>query len=430
MKISRNFLSALFVVMFFCTSAQGDIQNMKDWLYDAGEIDLNGFLEARNGWRLQNDINQKDASLAEIRLQLDMAKDLGWGQLKIKGDLLADFVTDDYAGELRDLNLLFSPLDMVDMKIGRQVLTWGTGDLLFINDLFPKDWKSFFIDRDDEYLKAPSDAVKMSIFLDLINIDLVYVPVFTGSSYIEGERLSSWNPMFLQTTGRNYIFEDEERNSMGRDSEFALRLSQNVGGLEVALYSYSGFWNTPEGQNPVNRKLVYPRLSVYGASLRGSLLGGIGNIETGYYDSRQDRDGTDPLLRNSEIRFLAGFERELARNLTGSLQYYLEWMQDYHDYEQALDQALPGSPHKDEKRSLLTVRLTKLMLNQNLKLSLFVYYSPTDKDAYMRPKVHYKVTDSLSVEAGGNIFMGSEDYTFWGQFEDNTNAYGGVRWNF
>ncbi len=49
---------------------------------------------------------------------------------------------------------------MVNLKIGRQVFTWGTGDYLFINDLFPKDYESFYIGRDDEYLKRPSEAVK------------------------------------------------------------------------------------------------------------------------------------------------------------------------------------------------------------------------------------------------------------------------------
>ncbi|MFW6031595.1 MAG: hypothetical protein ACOC9T_03300, partial [Myxococcota bacterium] len=32
----------------------------------------------------------------------------------------------------------------------------GTGDLVFLNDLFPKDWRSFLLGRDLDYLKAPS----------------------------------------------------------------------------------------------------------------------------------------------------------------------------------------------------------------------------------------------------------------------------------
>lgn len=405
------------------------LDRLKDTAYDEYGIDLIGFIETRAGWRLQDDEYQRDISLAEIRLQLELGKDLGWGQLAVKGDLVADDVVHEIRGELRDLNLLFSPMDIMDVKMGRQVLTWGTGDLLFINDLFPKNWKSFFIGRDDEYLKAPSDAVKVSLFFEAFDLDLVYIPLFNNSEYIDGERLSYWNPLLGRTAGRDFIFADEERNSFGNDSEFSLRLSKNIGGKELALYTYSGFWKTPEGINGdmLDPRLVYPHLTVYGASIRGAIWGGIGNLELGYYDSRQDRSGEDSLVRNSEYRFLAGFERELGQNLTGAFQYYLEWMEDHGEYARSLP---TGSPEKDELRSLFTMRLTKLLLNQNLRLSLFVYYSPTDEDAYFRPKVHYKVSDQWAVEAGGNIFLGSDDHTFFGQFEDNTNAYAGVRYNF
>lgn len=150
-------------------------------------------------------------------------------------------------------------------------------------------------------------------------------------------------------------------------------------------------------------------------------------METGYYDSSQADNGNDPLTRNDEVRFLAGFEREIGQELTASIQYYLEWMMDYDNYEASL---IPGSPPKDEYRSVLTLRLTKLLMNQNLILSFFGYYSPTDEDAYLRPKAQYKMTDSWLLEAGGNIFIGSEDHTFFGQFSKNTNVYMGLRFNY
>ncbi|HEA69134.1 MAG TPA: hypothetical protein ENI07_20335 [Desulfobacterales bacterium] len=405
----------------------GDKFSIRDQLYKKYEIELYGFIEGRQGWRLQNDPHEKDASISEMRLQLDLTRDADWGTVKLKGDIIGDQVEEDVYGEIREMNILFSPLDYMDLKVGRQTLTWGTGDLLFVNDLFPKDWESFFIGRDDEYLKAPSDAIKGSIFSDLLNIDLVYTPLFNGSQYIDGGRLSYWNPILGRTAGRDFIFDDQERDSIFQDSEYAARLSKNMAGLELAFYGYYGFWKTPEGLDVEEVKLFYPELSVYGASAREALLGGIGNFEIGYYDSREDRGGGDPLVRNSEIRMIAGFERELAPDLTGGFQYYLEWMQDYDTYKKTLP---VGQVARDEFRHLLTLRLTKLVMNQNLRLSLFVYYSPSDQDGYIRPKVHYKITDQWAVEVGANIFAGENDHTFFGQFQDNTNAYAGVRWSF
>ncbi|MDF1576855.1 MAG: hypothetical protein P1P81_00240 [Desulfobulbales bacterium] len=427
--VNKWFRPALFSGLILLTplmAFSGGLDDLQARLSDEYRTDLIGFIETRAGVRLRDDPSQKDASLGEVRLQMDLNSDLDFGILKLKTDLLGDLVTEEAIVELRELNLLFFPHDMIDVKAGRQVLTWGTGDLLFINDLFPKDWESFFIGRDVEYLKAPSDALKSSVFTDLFNFDLIYVPRFNGSEYIDGSRISYWNGVLGRTSGRDFIFVDDERNKAFEEDEVHARLNKNLGGLELDGYGYYGYWKTPEGVKLAGPKLFYPGLAVIGASARNSIWGGIGNLEIGYYDSFDDRKGADPLIRNSEIRFLAGFVRELARNFTGGFQYYLEYMQDYDEYESTADPATA----KDEYRHVTTVRLTRLLMNQTLTLSLFAYYSPSDEDGYLRPKFHYKVTDQLAVDGGINWFFGADDHTFFGQFEEATNIYVGVRWNY
>jgi hypothetical protein len=84
----------------------------------------------------------------------------------------------------------------------------------------------------------------------------------------------------------------------------------------------------------------------------------------------------------------------------------------------------------DENRHVLTLRLAKLLMRQNLRLSLFTYYSPSDQDAYLRPNVKYKLSDNWSAEIGGNVFLGEHEHTFFGQFRDNSNLYASVRYAF
>jgi hypothetical protein len=256
----------VFLVIVAFSEGTGTASALQDRLYDDYGVGLNGFVEFRQGWRLQDDSYEKDASISEARLQLDMGKDLDWGLLKFKGDIAGDEVEEEVRAELREFNLTFSPLEIMDVKMGRQIITWGTGDLLFINDLFPKDWRSFFIGRDDEYLKAPSEALKMGLFFDFADLDLVYAPVFNGSDYVDGSRLSYWNGLLGRTAGRDFIFADHERNSFFTDDEYALRISKNISGTELALYGYRGFWKTPEGVDMVAEKLIYPRLNAVGAS--------------------------------------------------------------------------------------------------------------------------------------------------------------------
>jgi hypothetical protein len=403
------------------------LEDLRDLLYDQYEIDIYGFLEARGGARLQENPYEKNTSIGEMRLQTDLSRLFDWGELKIKFDLLGDTVLEEVDADLRDLYLSFSPLDMMDIKVGRQILTWGTGDLLFVADFFPKDWVSFFIGRDTEYLKSPSDAARISLFFDLFNLELVYVPKFDGSVYVDGSRLSYWNPLLGRIAGRDFVFHDHRPDDFGTHSEYALRLSKNIEGMELALYGYNGFWQTPEGVDPAGPRLIYPDLSIVAASIRDAWLGGITHLELGYYDSRDDGSGENPNIRNSEFRLLAGYERELGQDYTGGVQYYLEYMQEYEEYKRHLPEEMNK---KDEYRHVLTLRLTKLLMNQNLTLSFFTYYSPSDADGYIRPKMNYKINDQWTAEVGGNIFFGSDDHTFFGQFKKNTNAYAGIHFSF
>jgi len=399
-------------------------------------FDLTGFWEMRGGWRTQRDRGEKSASIGESRLQLRAERTVRDLTLHLTTDLLYDPVlnqprVDLEEGQgvldLREAWVSARPTPWMDLKVGRQVLTWGTGDLLFLNDMFPKDWNAFFIGRDQEYLKAPNDALKVSFFSDVANLNVVYVPHFDADRFIDGRRLSYYNTMFGRLAGRDAVVHADRPDDWFRDDEYAWRLYRSVGAYEVAVYGYSGFWKSPGGFDPASGRATFPPLNTYGASVRGPVGRGIGNFETAFYDSRTDRDGTDPFVPNSQMRFLAGYEQEVARDLTVGGQYYVELMLKYPEYLRTL---AAGSPAADRDRHVVTLRVTQLALNQNLELGLFGYYSPTDADAYLRPRAAYKVDDHWSVEVGGNVFFGRYDHTFFGQFDDNSNVYVAVRYGF
>jgi len=63
-------------------------------------------------------------------------------------------------------------------------------------------------------------------------------------------------------------------------------------------------------------------------------------------------------------------------------------------------------------------------------LSLFSFYSPSDRDAYLRPYVSYKITDRLRIDGGANILFGQKNYTQFAQMEHNRNVYLGLRYSF
>ncbi|MFZ5813284.1 MAG: hypothetical protein ACOY4F_14700 [Thermodesulfobacteriota bacterium] len=387
--------------------------------------EVHGFLEVRAGCRTQPDPYEKEASILETRLQGEVSTQTDWAQFKYKGDVWYDGILEQVRYDTREAWMFLRPSGSLDIKIGRQVLTWGTGDLVFLNDLFPKDWQSFFIGRDAEYLKAPSESVKVSLFSDVLNADFVFTPLFASDRFITGQYVSYWNGALGHLAGNESELDYEKPDRWFTDAEYAARLYRSVGAYELALYGYFGFWKNPGGI-AASGEYVFPRLHVYGASARGPVAGGIGNIEVAYYDSIEDPDGRDPNINNSEMRYLVGFAREIGRDFNASVQYYVEQLLGYHGYRESF----AGDQPRDEVRHVLTVQLTKLLMNQNLELSLSGYWSPSDRDAYLRPKILYKWTDNINQEVGANIFLGERDDTMFGQYKADTNIYMALRYSF
>ena len=389
----------------------------------AAEVELHGFVEGAWGARTARSSaheGEQDYTLQEVRAQVRLSAYGDLGEAFVRADFVNDGLEDPRTFlELREAYLRFTTAaDRLDVKAGRQALTWGTGDLLFVNDLFPKDWESFFVGREAAYLKAPSDAARLSLYGLPAEIELVITPRFSPDLLpVPGGRFSMASPPGVEFPAL------EPANTL-ESAELAARIADTVGSIEAAAYLYRGFHKTPVGVQPdetMTLRPYHPELSVYGASLRGPGLGGLAWLEGGWYDSREDRDGTNPAIENSTLRYFGGYERQVATDFNATFQYYGEWLQ-HHDL---------AGPDADELYHLLTLRLEKLALYQTLRLSLFTFWSPTDEDAYLRPIVAYHLSDDVKVTLGGNVFFADEeDRGTFGRFDQDDNVYVRLRATF
>lgn len=408
---------------------------------DSLPFEIHGFGEGALGWLPAKNrlIRNHSFNLMEGRTQLKTLYypefwrplvDYGTA-LSAKADFVGDGISEDFRVEFRELNARCTPLRWLDVKIGRQMLTWGTGDLVFVNDLFPKDWDSFFIGRDDEYLKRPSDALKVGAFSEWVNADFVLIPFLTPDNPIRGERLSFFDPLSGGIVGTDNDLHFNRPPRTLNDMEYAGRLYRSVGSYEVAAYAFKGFYKQALGvENPATGNLFYPRLTALGSSVRGPAprTGGIGNLEFAWYNSEDNRRGNNPAVEPSQLRYLAGYERDLRSDFTLGLQYYVEEMLNRAAYERNNP---PESPFtRDEFRQMLTFRFTQKLFQQNATASLFAFFSPTDTDFHLRPRFAWNLTDRWNITVGADVFSGRHDYTMFGQFEDDNQLYARLRYSF
>lgn len=420
-------IALLLVLLPLASMSQDDIWEDEEWEDDAAGTRWSGFVEAGLGTRTAKDpLVDERGTLRELRGRVEAEWSPAGTILSLKADAGYDGIEDEAFGDFRELAVSLGWGGSVDVKVGHQVQTWGTGDLLFLNDLFPKDFVSFFAGREDEYLKAPGSAVRLTRYGSAFNVDLVWTPVFEPDNYITGERFSFFSPLAGGNVSPVPPLSAIEPNESLDNGELALRIFRTVESTEYALYGYRGFFKQPSALTTDFAPIFAP-LDAYGASLRRPLGPGLFNTEAAWYRSRDDRDGTNPFVPNDQVRFLAGYEWEAATRLTVGLQYYLEWTLD-HDELVATSLAPAYAP--DEFRQLLTNRLTYTTGRDRYTWSLFTFLSPTDRDVYLRPQFTLRYSDTWSLTAGGNLFAGDEEHTFFGQFEDASNAYLRLRFHY
>ncbi len=314
-----------------------------------------------------------------------------------------------------------------DFRLGRQIATWGVGDFLFINDVFPKNWVSFFSGRPLEYLKLGTDALRGRYSSDAVNAELLIIPRFRPDTLPTLERFLLFDD-FASAAGRNETMPDT-----GFDNpEVALRLYRQFRDYDVSAYTYRGYWRSPsqlidEPINPMDVTQFFPALSTWGLSAQGQSLGGVISLEAGYYDSRDDRAGDNVAIPNSQARFLVGYRKQLSEDTTLGLQYYVEKMMDFTAYENSL----PDDGKRSEKyRDIITLSMNRFLQHQAWELSLFAFYSPAEQDYLLQPRVAYRFSDNFSAVLGANIFGGKTRTTFFGQFDRNDNVYLTLRYDF
>ncbi|MBI5287171.1 MAG: hypothetical protein HY878_06235 [Deltaproteobacteria bacterium] len=391
------------------------------------DTSIHGFLQGNYSYSADSfNPDGGDYKWAEERLQLRLDASKGPFHLFIRPDIFYDHIDGDGDGELREGYIDFTA-NQWDLRVGRQIITWGLGDLIFINDVFPKDYEAFFSGRPLEYLKKGIDGVKVGFYPALASLEFVAIPIFEPNNYPKAKRFYMFDPM-PSVTNR----EEKEPATTFENTELALRVYREVGGFDASIYLYRGFFRKPymipdDLNNTTKIIYHYPRVSIYGASLQGRALDGVLSLEAGYYDSRQDKGGKDYTVPNSQTRFLIGYQRQFWEDFTIGLQYYTEYIHDYSEYRKSQPSGFPG-----DKRlyQLATLMLTQLLKHQTLKLSFFSFYSPSDGDYMLNPEVRFALTDHIWAALGGNIFGGGERWSEFGQLDRNDNIYSQLRYEF
>jgi hypothetical protein len=386
------------------------------------ELTLSGFLQQNTAFNtVAANPDGRHYKWLEERAQLKLDASGGAWRMLLKGDAVYDHLDRKGESELREGYVDYAAGNW-DLRVGRQVITWGLGDLVFVNDVFPKDHEALFAGRPLEYLKRGIDAVKLGAYPAFASFELVVAPSFRASRVPDAKRFWLYDPMPAVT--------NRETVEPGR-GDVALRAYRDIAGYDAALYFYRGFQRTPSMRAdsvtaPTRITYFYPELTVYGASLSGRAGKGVVSLEAAYYASPQDESGSDFAIPNSQTRVLVGYQIQPVEDLSLGFQYYAEYMHGYSAYRAALP---AGFPVEQRIGHTVTLRVTQLFKHQTLRVSLYALYNASNGDYFVNPELRYSFTDRAWGAVGANFF-GGEPWGQFGQLSRDDNVYLQLRYEF
>lgn len=386
------------------------------------EVKLSGFVQqntAVNTVVKNPDGNHHKWLEERARLQLDASS--GDWRFLAKGDFAYDHLGRQEQSELREGVVDYTAAHW-DLRVGRQIITWGLGDLVFVNDIWTKDHEAMFAGRPMEYLKRGVDAVKLGIYPEFASFDLIVASESRTSRTPDANRFHNYDPM-PSVTNRSTI--------KPNGSDIGLRIYRDIAGWDTAFYLYRGHQRTPSMRpddlnNTTQITYSYPRLSTLGISASGRFGEGVLNLEAAFYDSPTDRSGNDFAVPNAQTKWLIGYQIQPWEDTSLGFQYTADQM---HDYAAYLAAQPAGFPIDQRLSQTLTARLTQSWWHQTLRFSVYASTRLHDSDSFINPELRYSFTDKVWGSLGANLFNGRASGHF-GQFSRDDNLYMQMRYEF
>ncbi|GMT46108.1 MAG: hypothetical protein IEMM0006_1940 [bacterium] len=322
--------------------------------------------------------------------------------------------------------------DDLDLKIGKQRISWGTADKLNQTDnLNSKD----FSDLINFAEKIPSWAVKASYYLGNYNLTAVWLPNFepvllprNGAGLFLGDALASFKDSLILPANRL-------SNSM-----FAFKVSSNLAGWDYSFSYFNGYddipiltslnYNSnPGSSNPGKAELSFPKIQVIGADF-STEINGIGFWGEGALII-PDKVITYNSVNGVNFQTVAlddkpYFKFTLGGDYTFPGGYYLntQWMHGFFTER--------GSRLND----YFFARLEKILFDDQLKVA-FGGALEVDKWAKVSesygygffPELTYQGIDNLEI-AVGTFLVGGKPASLLGSWKNADQAYLRVKASF
>ena len=338
------------------------------------------------------------------------------------------------------LDLYQLGLQDLDVRIGRQVITWGTADKLNpTSNICPEDLEDVFNFGE----QAGVNSFLATYYWKDFTFSGVYVPTFTPAvlpSGIYASALSTPMEFPAGMTLRKYwdkIILPEQKFT--ESSQVAFKVGTNLFDYDLSVSYYYGRDDLPLLNNviiiPVDTlgtidataEMIYPKMQVIGADFAGSLL------DVGIWGEAAFTI-TEKIMLSTDLTALGmGIQESIALDDDPYCKFVLGGDYTFKNEIYLNTQYLHGFVHErgsDALNDYLTFRFEKKFFNDELKIvPIGGAVSVTDWDNYennygfvANPEITYYPYDNIEMILGAFILDGKGSNMF-NSLKDNDEVY-------
>lgn len=350
----------------------------------------------------------------EQRLRVLLEGRTTWLAATLRADLWNDVSLANTRAETNEAFLDLLGIGQGSLRVGRQVVTWGTGEYLYVNDIFPKNYDRFFRGHSFDALKDAVDGMKAGWSFESADVELV-VSRPRPDHMPEGRRYVGASAMPIESL-------PQEQSG----TDVALKMSTRLSSFDVAGYAGRYRSRTQSiamaGAGPTREGAP---VSHVGASVTGNVAGGVVWAEVAHLSLDVIPGNMNRFAAGSRVKTLLGYSRELSTDVTATAQIQTEHDTDRQAYVQSL---APGVRPLKRDRVLGHLRVHARLVNQTVGLGLQGFFGQ-EGDRHINPFASYTPLDGLNFELGANLFYGRAD-TQYGALSDDSNVYLSARYSY
>jgi len=366
---------------------------------DSLQIGVKGFVDTYHALRTEKP-NDWMSSRTRVRGELTIEK--GYTGAFVSANLIHNAILKERTGlQVREAFAYYSDYRW-DLRAGQQIIVWGVADGLRLTDIVsPMDYTEFLA-QDYDDIRVPVGGLRIRYLHEQWSAELVAIPV---SSFFElpVDATNPWSVGPIETGKK-------PRHRLC-NIEYGGRLSFFLKNIDCSL-SVLHTWN----KMPVVSKGVgeYRRMTMIGADCSVPVGKFVVRGEVAEYldEAQTAAIGSDDVPRAASSNALVGIDWYAGNDWSLSAQYvhkYVAW-----------------GEHRNT--GISTLRISKDLLHNTLKLQTFAYVDVSNGGIYNRFNVDYALNDQLHALLGYDYFSANKG--FFAVYDKNSEIWLKLKYSF